>query len=409
VRWSADIRELRRTIKRRIAQRKLLRLQTQDRPSTAGYEVAVYFGDPDKNLYQLRQWIKPLKQLSADVRLVCVFRSADSALEAIRDKNFSLPIVYAGRHSDLDPLVERNNLKVVFYVNHHLRNLAMLSQPRVLHVYLGHGESDKVAVSASNQLKAYDFTFVAGQAAIDRVKRRLINFNAQERLIPIGRPQVDFPAQDSHFAGQTSKQFTLLYAPSWEGDRVSNAYGSVKSHGRTVIEDALADGRTRIIFRPHPLTGDVGPGYAKAARELTERIDSAAARDPEAGHITDTSDEFGWQLEVADLCIADVSAAAFDWLATGKPLVITQPSEPLALVDPASAIARLPLWSSRSKTNVIELLLRQLSGETAADLDTLRQYCFGDSEPGAAMLRFTEATQEIIRIRDREVELLSQY
>jgi hypothetical protein len=25
------------------------------------------------------------------------------------------------------------------------------------------------------------------------------------------------------------------------------------------------------------------------------------------------------------------------------------------------------------------------------------------------MLRFTEATQEIIRIRDREVELLSQY
>lgn len=409
MRGAADIRELRRTVKRRIARRRVLQLQSQGQPSPRRYEVAVYFGDPEKNFYQLLQWIKPLQQLSEEVALVVIFRSADSALKAIRDPDFTLPVEYAGRHSELDPLVERNDLKAVFYLNHHASNLAMLSHPRVLHIYLGHGESDKVAVSASNQLKAYDLAFVAGQAAIDRVQGRLINFDARSRLITIGRPQLDSPTQTASLAGPTSKQFTLLYAPSWEGDRVSNAYGSLEAHGRRVIEDVLDDGRIRIIFRPHPLTGDLRPSYARAAHQLAELIAAAAQDDPEAGHVTDVADEFGWQVEAADLCVADVSAVAFDWLATGKPLVICEPSSPLALVDPSSTVAKLPHWTSESPVNLVDLLMQQFSGESTVELEALREYCFGEPESGSAIRRFIDATKEAIRFRDSEVESLGGF
>ena len=35
---------------------------------------------------------------------------------------------------------------------------------------------------------------------------------------------------------------------------------------------------------------------------------------------------YGWQWDFADACITDISAVAYDWLATGKPLVITEPA-----------------------------------------------------------------------------------
>ena len=42
-------------------------------------------------------------------------------------------------------------------------------------------------------------------------------------------------------------------------------------------------------------------------------------------HLVD-SGGYGWQWDFADACITDVSAVAYDWLATGKPLLITEPA-----------------------------------------------------------------------------------
>ncbi len=405
MRGTAEIREAKRKISERAARRQLTRLSGQQASEVDRFDIAVYFGDPAQNMYQLRQWVEPLKSLSEEFAVEVVFRCADSAVQALKDPDFCLPVEYAGRHSELDPLVERRGIRAVFYVNHHKSNFAMLSHPGVTHVYLGHGESDKLAVSASNQLKSYDFAFVAGQAAIDRIRRRLINFDANQRLVPIGRPQVDFPTRRSNLAGPTSKQFTLLYAPSWEGDRASNAYGSVESHGRHVIDEALADGRVRIIFRPHPLSGDVRTDYGKAVKALTERIAAAASQDRGAGHFTDLGAEFGWQAEVADFCVTDVSAVAFDWLATSKPLVICDPASPQALVDSTSMSANLPRWAPNSGPDLVGLLDSQLTDEGAAELDDLRKYCFGE---GSAMTRFRNATEDVLRTRDAGLKALGR-
>jgi hypothetical protein len=403
---SDDAGKLVGKVKSRLARRQLAkRLTARYQPLRPGeYQVAVYFGDPVTYLYQLRPWLPVLRELAQQVGVVVIFRSADAALAAMDDPTFDLPVAYASAHRDIDPIIASQDLKVVFYVNHHKSNFAMLWQPSVLHIYVGHGESDKAAISASNQLKAYDFTFVAGQAAIDRVNRRLINFDAETRLIRVGRPQLAQPQVDR--APTSNKEFTVLYAPSWEGDRTFNNYGSVRSHGEALIDGLLRDGRFRVIFRPHPLTGKLDRAYAAAADRISAALATARSAEPSAGHVTDTTNEFGWQVLAADYCIADVSAVALDWLASGKPLVIAAPSHPDAVVEPGSVIARLPMvWAERS-ADIAAVLMASAQASTAQELAAAREYCFGDTTPGVANQHFLTATQDLMELRDCQVALL---
>jgi len=403
---SADAGKVASKVKSRLARRQLSkRLNASQLPLSPGaYEVVVYFGDPASYLYQLRPWLPVLRELAEQVGVMVIFRSADTALRAMDDPAFDLPVAYAGAHRDIDPIIAEQNLKVVFYVNHHKSNFAMLWQPSVLHIYLGHGESDKAAISASNQLKAYDFTFVAGQAAIDRVKRRLINFDAEKRLIRVGRPQLAYEAVDQ--SPPSDKPFTVLYAPSWEGDRPFNNYGSVRSHGQPMVDALLRDGRFRVIFRPHPLTGKIDRGYAAASDQISSSLAKAGAGEPGAGHFTDTTKDFGWQVLAADYCVADVSAVALDWLASDKPLVVATPSHQDAVVEPGSVIARLPMIPAKQSADIVTRLMSAAQASSARDLAAAREHCFGDTTPGVANLLFITATQELMQLRDRQIESL---
>ena len=53
------------------------------------------------------------------------------------------------------------------YVNNGVTNFQSLSAWTMLHVHVNHGESDKVCM-VTNQAKAYDRVFVAGEAAEQR-------------------------------------------------------------------------------------------------------------------------------------------------------------------------------------------------------------------------------------------------
>ena len=88
----------------------------------------------------------------------------------------------AGLHEQLDP-------RVALYCNNGMRNFQSLLNGRVLHVHINHGESDKHSM-LSNNAKAYDRVFVAGEAAVQRHLTGLMEFDAC-RLVRIGRPQLD--------------------------------------------------------------------------------------------------------------------------------------------------------------------------------------------------------------------------
>ncbi len=395
--------DIARKVRRRLALRSAAReLAKTDKPLGSGrFDVIVYFADTSENLYQLTQWLEVLRVIDQTHPVVIITRSADAALSLRRNVNNPFPVVQASRHLDIDPIIDGHDPKIAFYVNHHRGNFAMLWHPTLLHVYLGHGESDKLGISASNQFKAYDFAFVAGQAAVDRVKRRLINYDADQRLIEVGMPQIDAPQPAAPRALRATRSpQTVLYAPSWEGDREANSYGSLRSHGLAMVRALIADDRYRIIFRPHPLSGHRERSYGQARDAVAALVSDAAKQHPETGHLVDVGTDFGWQLAEGDVCIADVSAVALNAVAADKPVVVTKPSSGLAIVSDSSVMSRFDLLPADQAGEIAQWLTSAASGKMSQRIAEIRDYCFGDTSPGAATQRFVAATEQVINLRD---------
>jgi hypothetical protein len=282
--------------------------------------------------------------------------------------------------------VEGRDVRVVLYLNQVEANFRMLRFVEPVHVQIGHGESDKVS-SISNQHKAYDLTFVAGQAAADRLERALRGFDAAVRTAQIGRPQLDhvYPGAPNWAPGTGHR---VWYAPTWEGDRPSIAYGSLASHGVALVESLLAAADVRLVYRPHPRTGLASPAHRAADRRIRELVRAAGDR-----HLVDEG-PYGWQWAFADACVTDVSAVAYDWLATGKPLVLTEPA-PSAYRPASPLLDRLPLLRAADAGQVLEVLRgRGLDGgPDDPGVGELARYYFGETAHRASTARFLAAVE----------------
>jgi hypothetical protein len=359
-------------------------------PDTA-YEAAVYFADSPKNLYQIRQWYEPLRRFSERHPLVIITRSAKTCLllqdEAPLDVQYCMRITELERFVDLQP-----GIREVFYVNQNRSNLQMLGFPGPAHVHINHGESDKVSM-ASNALKAYDRVFIAGEASRERILGRLYEFDA-DHLIEIGRPQIDVFAP-GEVQLPADGRTVVLYAPTWEGDRPGMSYSSICSHGASIVASLLAEPDVRLIFRPHPRTGGADRAYGRAERAIERAIANANRRDPAAGHLIDRSSSWGWQTQAADWCICDISSVAYDWVATGKPLLVAETTSTEAVVQEDSLIARVPKLTAVEAPAAAAALRRAADGAHRERLRQLAEHHFGDTTPGASLDRFLGAAEHV--------------
>ncbi len=369
------------------------------------YQAALYFADEMVNAYQIRQWYEPLKTLALEVPTVVIARKPETAL-ALRGE-CPLPVFYAPTIVDLENLVDSQGLRIVYYVNQNIQNFQMMRFNQPSHVFLCHGESDK-SYMWTNQLKAYDYVFSAGQAAVERLSEHLRNFDVQKRTKLVGRPQIDV-TYVSPIELDTSRR-TVLYAPTWEGDRPTMAYGSVVTHGVKFIESLLSDGQCNIIFRPHPRSGASSTSYGHAVRKIKTMLEQAA-KSTSAVLYYDDSPDWGWQWDAADICITDISAAAYDFLATGKPLFITKPNAEDAKIANSLALAQIPALSTEHALHVADYVHEAI---LAGSNDTRRlvNHYFGDVTPGASMRRFINASKELLddaehRQKDSDAESFS--
>lgn len=359
-------------------------------PIGAGrYKVAVHFPDEVINAYQIRQWYDPLLALSEFVPVAIVVRTPETAI--LLRNECPLPIHYAPAIEDVERFVHSQDLRVVFYVNQNIRNFQFLRFNTPKHVFICHGESEK-AYMWSNQLKAYDYVFSAGQAAKDRLEQHLRNFDASARCRLIGRPQIDvhYPMP----VAVNDKLPTVLYAPTWEGDRPSMSYGSVQSHGERLIEALIRDGGFNIIFRPHPRSGQNKKSYLQAIGRIRDQL-RTHKESAEAQYICDESTHWGWQWSVADICVTDISAVAYDFLATGKPLFVTKPESEKATLNDSPALEKVPALQASSAADFAKIA-REALDETNEQLSDLVSYYFGDISKGASMKRFINETLSLV-------------
>jgi hypothetical protein len=370
---------------------------TRALPALGTVKIAVYFADDAVNLYQMRQWYAPMAELAKTWPVTIISRSPLAAL-ALWDEA-PVPTVYLRSVASLEAFVASQDIHIVFYVNQNTRNFQMFRYGRMWHVFINHGESDKMYMT-TNQFKAYDYSLVAGEAARERLQRTLWNYDLDSRTRMIGRPQADhlggtppYPAD-----GRTS----VLYAPTWEGDRPAAAYGSIASHGVSLVTALLATGTHRLIYRPHPRSGVVDSAYGRANQAIISAIAKANAADPAAHHVYDTSSALGWQLSATDVAITDISAMIYDRLATGKPLLVTRPAAPGAEIDTAGYLGDAEWLTNADSADIVKLVERvQHNDDARRKLLWWVQRYFGDTTPSVATTRFHAAVHELMDEWDR--------
>lgn len=351
---------------------------------TFEHRVMVFFPDPPENYYQLRQWIEPLRALDREHRVLVVCQDSRTAAALRKDSPLDCRVI--ARNRTLEAVVRDSNFGLCLYVGQANANSVALRLNRLAHVFVSHGESDKL-VTVSNLEKSFDQIFVAGEAAIDRHRRSLMFFDS-DRLIPIGRPQArQFPPPAA------DAPVTVLYAPTWEGSQEVNEYSSIKSHAMAILESAV-ESKTHMIFRPHPRTGRSDRSYRDALASIIEYASRHS-------HLIeyDTSNDETISMARSHVMISDVSAIAVDWLATGRPLMVTRPTAPKATVINSRLLATVPRLSVEDAAQAATLATALITDEDVlATVADLRTHYLGKSSGNPRA--FVKACSEILARRD---------
>lgn len=374
------------------------------------YEVAVYFFGSMGNLYQIEQWFAPLKVLNETKRILLIVRNRE--VYNWLNKNSDFTTAFCKTIDDLTYIYESNNIKCVLYVNHGFKNFQSLIIGDALHVHINHGESDKIS-TVSNQCKAYDYTFIVGDAAYDKYKFNLIKKD-MDKFVPIGRPQLDhvekIPAlldtkADSYREASIDKK-VILYAPTWEGTHESMNFTSLNEYGMSIVQQILNHPNYYLVYKPHPNTGSKNSHCKDINKAIIQLIN-----DHENGLVVSSGD-INSLYEHVDLAIFDNSAVAIDYLQIDKPMIMSDMFHRIrgeytkpAIVGAARMISTIDSYS------ISKIIEEELTKDTKKEeRNKIRQYFLGDFDytKQESTKVFVSKIHEIIDERDMLVRDLEK-
>lgn len=366
-------------------------------------EVVVYFGDRKPKFYQLAQWIPVLEELHRTHRVVLVLRKPSALLQAAQITR--LPMVLKRRFDPLHTFYHANDFKLALYVNNGMSNFQSLGFAPMVHVHVNHGESDKLSM-VSNQAKSYDKVFVAGDAAINRYRKSLVDFD-ESALVKIGRPQLDI---DRPPELEASSVKTLMYAPTWEGENDANNYTSVDLFGPRIVEAALDIDGSRVIYKPHPrVAASSNTAMAESNARIIELIENAneSITDESHKHQILIEGDILATFDAVDLLVTDISSVCLDYLYLHpeKPLVLTDRRDDTAKLNDEAPISRAtPIIDGSTAGETDALLRNMLTNDVSADeRQELRRHYFGEGKKRTSTVLFTETISTLIANRTSDL------
>jgi hypothetical protein len=357
--------------------------------------VVVYFAEEPELVYQVLQWLPVMEQVAQRQPVVVVTRQWDTT--ALLRGRTDLPVLFHREFEGLRRVYDRLGAKTVLYVNNGTRNFQSLIYQRALHVHLNHGESDKISM-VSNQAKAYDVVAVAGQAAVERHRRALINFDL-DRLAVCGRPQLDLevPAALTPVAGRR----TVLYAPTWSGEDDANNYTSLDRYGVAIVRALVGRDDVRVVYKPHPrVLTTVDKGVAAAHEEICRLLAGGAGQ---AGHAMPFEANILGLFDGVDLMVTDVSSVGLDflYLRPDAPIVLTdRRTDRVALRADAPVSTATDVIDADNVGDVATLLAANLTSDPhAAGRAQASEHYFGFAR-GESSQRFGNLVAECVARRD---------
>jgi hypothetical protein len=344
-------------------------------------EVIFYFSGPATSVYQATMWLDTLSRLTR--RAIVVLRERE-LLPLLGPT--TLPVLCVPSAIDLMNLRGLDSARLALYASNVGKNIHLLRVPGLRSVFIGHGDSDKEA-SFNPFSKAYDEVWVAGPAGRARYLRAQVGVR-DEDIVEVGRPQLSGIGQ----GGPGLPVLSVLYAPTWEGWTDDLFHTSLITMGPRLVRALLGHApAVRLIYKPHPLTGERDPRATTAHRKIVEIIGAAAARHE---IVTGPEPHLYACFNDCDLLISDISSVVADFIASGKPYAVTNvagmadhvfreryPSAEAAyLLGPG--LAELPA--------ILAQLRRAGEDDLARARREMKTYLLGPGHPDA-MTRFDEA------------------
>ncbi|WP_116247384.1 CDP-glycerol glycerophosphotransferase family protein [Nocardiopsis sp. FIRDI 009] len=372
-------------------------------------EVVLYFSGSADSAYQVNMWLGTVEKLPQ--RCVVVLRERPVA---DRLGPTTLPVLCVPKATDLMAL-DFADARVALYSANTGKNIHMLRNPGMRHVFIGHGDSDKVA-SVNPFSKVYDEVWTAGRGGRDRYARAAVGVRDDE-IVEVGRPQLA-PIRTT---GPGREVRTVLYAPTWEGWTDDPGNTSLIEAGPNLVAALLdASPELRVVYKPHPFTGMRSPAAKRAHQRVVDLIRRAGGR-VGGDH---SSDEAFWSgvgdrehlviegatptlyscFNESDLLVSDISSVVADFVASGKPYAITNcegiTDEEFRIKHPTSRAAYL-LAPDASGLDTALAALRGRDPMLQERRD-LKEYLLGPDSPDA-QTRFAAAVADLYERTARHV------
>ncbi|NUP38401.1 MAG: hypothetical protein HOY76_15635, partial [Streptomyces sp.] len=235
-------------------------------------QTVMYFSGSKDSAYQVNMWLETMEQL--DSRPLIILRER-IILQNLAPTTVPVICVPGGVHL---MNMDLSTVRVALYAANVGKNIHLLRVPTMKHVFIGHGDSDKLA-SVNPFSKAYDEVWTAGRAGRDRYAIADVGVR-HEDIVEVGRPQLA-PIQgwEGPRGGAADGRCpTVLYAPTWEGWDGDPGNTSIMLAGESIVKKLVkADPPVRVLYKPHPFTGTVLPKAAAAHRRIVALVEAAAA------------------------------------------------------------------------------------------------------------------------------------
>ncbi|MFE6283491.1 CDP-glycerol glycerophosphotransferase family protein [Streptomyces sp. NPDC057877] len=231
-------------------------------------ETVLYFSGSRDSAYQVNMWLETMERL--ETRPLVVLRER-AILERLAPTTVPVICVPGGVHlMNLD----LSTVRVALYAANVGKNIHLLRVPTMKHVFIGHGDSDKIA-SVNPYSKVYDEVWTAGRAGRDRYAIADVGVR-DDSIVEVGRPQL---ASIRSWRGVPDGRVpTVLYAPTWEGWDDNPGNTSILLAGENIVRRLVAaDPPVRVLYKPHPFTGTRSAAAKAAHQRIKALVEKAAA------------------------------------------------------------------------------------------------------------------------------------
>ncbi|WP_328538767.1 hypothetical protein [Streptomyces sp. NBC_00344] len=230
--------------------------------------VVLYFSGSRDSAYQANMWLETMADVEGRPLIILRERAIVRQLGPT-----SVPVVCVPGGVHLMNL-DLSTVRVALYAANVGKNIHMLRVPTMKHVFIGHGDSDKLA-SVNPYSKVYDEVWTAGRAGRDRYALADVGVR-DEDIVEVGRPQL---APIESWTGTPKRPVpTVLYAPTWEGWDNNPGNTSLLLAGENIVRRLLkAEQPVRVLYKPHPFTGTRSAEAKAAHARITAMLEKAAA------------------------------------------------------------------------------------------------------------------------------------